>query len=294
VIETQAPRARRTRRRPRALAALIDEVLRRTDADLKDEEAVHDLRVACRRLEAGTRVNGDVLPRRRLRELRDSAKTIRRAFDRARDLEVIAAELAHVPELSDGFRAAVRDEAEQHAGSVRQRGKVTEALDTLRQARARLGDDAVPPTAALAATLREHAAAFFDELARLRPESSDEALHRARISTKKLRYEMEIATPVLRRLPAQVKRLKRLQDILGRHQDAAVGLLWAEELTTGELNATTEDRTALMRYYDRLGRQQRRLLRRLLEGWGASDMRGRFQRAAGGEVPVQVAAVGVQ
>jgi CHAD domain-containing protein len=260
---------------------LIDDVRRRADADLSEEEAVHDLRVACRRLEAGTRVNRDVLSRRRRRQVRDAAKSIRRAFDQARDLEVIAAELSDVPELSEPFREAVRAEAGHHAGGARRHGRVNESLETLAEVRSDLDGDQVPATSALSTTLQEHTTAFFDELDRLLPESSDDALHLARISTKKLRYEMEIAAPVLRRLPAQVKRLKRLQDILGRHQDAAVGLQWSEALTEGDMQATAADRAALMRYYAELRRRQRRLLRRLLHGWRAGDMRGRFQRASG-------------
>lgn len=271
---------RRSTRRPRTLASLIDDVVRRAKADLSGEEAVHDLRVACRRLEAGTRINEGVLGRRRLREAREAARTIRRAFDQARDLEVIAAELDGVDGLSDAFRAAVRATSQQHTTVASRRGRVADALATLRETRAALADDAVPERAALSAALGEHIAAFFGALGRLLPESTDDALHEARIDTKKFRYEMEIAAPVLRSLPPQVKRLKRLQDILGRHQDAAVGLTWAEALTD-DFDATAADRAALMRYYAALRRMQRARLRRLLDGWRTRDMRGRFLRASG-------------
>jgi CHAD domain-containing protein len=277
----ERPPARRRSRFPRPLAALIDEVLRRADADLSEEEAVHDLRVACRRLEAGTRVNQGVLKRSRLRDLRDAAKVIRRAFDQARDLEVIAAELGSVEGLSEAFRAAVREAAGEHATGARRRGRVDDAIETLTDTRKDLADDAVPDRTILAATLQEHIAALFDELDRLVPESTDAALHETRIDVKKLRYEMEIGAPAFPRLKPQVKRLKRLQDILGRHQDAAVGLLWAEQLTEGTYAATVADRAALMRYYDALRRGQRRSLRRLLQGWRTRDMRVRFLKAAG-------------
>jgi len=284
-MTTAAPPAPRTRRKPRPLAALIDEVLRRADADLSQEEAVHDLRVACRRLEAGTRVNAGVLRRARLRDTRDAAKTIRRSFDQARDLEVIAAELGGVPDLSPAFRTAVRAAAEEHTSGARQRGRVTDALGTLTKVRSTLDAGAVPDRAVLATALGEHTNALFDELDRLLPESSDDALHEARISTKKLRYEVEIAASALPRLRTQVKRLKRLQDIVGRHQDAAVGLAWAEGLTEGAMNATTDDRAVLMRYYAGLRREQRTHLRRLLTAWRTRDMRGRFLKAIGPSAP---------
>jgi CHAD domain-containing protein len=169
----ERPPARRRSRFPRPLAALIDEVLRRADADLSEEEAVHDLRVACRRLEAGTRVNQGVLKRSRLRDLRDAAKVIRRAFDQARDLEVIAAELGSVEGLSEAFRAAVREAAGEHATGARRRGRVDDAIETLTETRKDLADDAVPDRTILAATLQEHIAALFDELDRLVPESTE-------------------------------------------------------------------------------------------------------------------------
>jgi CHAD domain-containing protein len=271
----------RPRRRPRPLAGLIDDVLHRAEVDLTEQEAVHDLRVACRRLEAGTRVSLGVLSRSRLRGVRDAAKVIRRSFDQARDLEVIADELASVTGLSDSFRAAVLAEAESHAVGARRRGRVDDAIETLEQVRDDITTDDVPDSGELAAVLRGHSAALFDELDRLVPESTDGALHEARISTKKLRYEMEIGAPVFPRLPAQVKRLKRLQDILGRHQDAAVGLAWAEQLVEGSFGATTNDRAALMRYYGSLRTRQRRQLRRLLTGWRDRDIRRRFAAALG-------------
>jgi CHAD domain-containing protein len=281
MITAERPKTRRRGRAPRPLAALIDEVLRRADADLSEEEAVHDLRVACRRLEAGTRVNQGVLRKSRLRDLRDAAKSIRRAFDQARDLEVIAEEIGSIEGLSDEFRTAVRDAAGEHAVGARRRGRVGDALKTLTQVRENLADDAAPDRPALAATLREHIAALFDELDRVIPESTDTAVHEVRIDVKKLRYEMEIGSPAFPRLRAQVKRLKRLQDILGRHQDAAVGLTWAEQLNAETYASTVDDRTILMRYYDALRRGQRSRLRRLLVGWRKADMRGRFVKALG-------------
>jgi CHAD domain-containing protein len=281
----ERPKTRRRGRSPRPLAALIDEALRRADADLSEEEAVHDLRVACRRLEAGTRVNQGVLRRSRLRDLRDAAKSIRRAFDQARDLEVIAEELGSIEGLSEAFRAAVQSAAGEQAAGARRRGRVGDAIKTLTQIREDLADDAAPERPALAATLQEHIGALFDELDRLVPESTDNALHDVRIDVKKLRYEMEIGAPAFPRLRPQVKRLKRLQDILGRHQDAAVGLTWSEQLDEDAYASTTADRVTLMRFYDALRRGQRRGLRRLLGGWRTAKMRERFLRALGSPPP---------
>ena len=276
---TTPRRPPRARRHARPLADLLDDVLRRAASDLDEEEAVHDLRVACRRLEAGVRLNKEVLGGKRWRLVRDAAREIRRAFDQARDLEVIAAEIATIPGLSEPFRSGVRDAARHQEASSGARGRIGGAVKTLEKVRAHLGDDEVPARETIVAALHTSIDAYFDELARLVPESTDEALHEARIDTKKLRYAMEIGRPAFPRLAAQVKRLKRLQDILGRHQDAAVGLHWAENLAAGELGATAEDRAALMRYYAALAREQRRALRRLLDRWRTGGMRARFLAA---------------
>lgn len=270
--------SRRTRQ-PRALVDLIDEVLRRAASDLTEDEAVHDLRVACRRLEAGARINRDLLSGKRRRRLRDTAKAIRRAFDQARDLEVIAAEIAGIPCLSPAFREGVRTAARSEAAATAAQVSIGDAVATLRRLRDRL--QALPPLdrESYAAALAPDIVAFFDELFRLLPESTDEALHEVRISAKKLRYEMEVGRPAFPRLAAQVKRMKRLQDVLGRHQDAVVGLRWAEALADGEMGATPEDRATLMRYYAALRRGQRRQLRRLLAAWRERDMRARFLAA---------------
>lgn len=269
----------RTPKRARSLAALIDEVLKRARAGLDDEEAVHDLRVACRRLEAGTRLNVGVLGRKRLRAVREAAKTIRRAYDQARDLEVIAAEVAPLTALSSTFREAVRLTAAAQAAQTHGGGDAADAVATLTKARGKIDEADVPARAQVATTLGEQIAAFFAELGRLRPESTDDALHEVRIDAKRLRYSMEIGRPLFPRLATQVKRMKRLQDILGRHQDAAVGLRWAEALHGGDHEATAEDRAALMRYYADLGRGQRTQLRRLLAGWGKAEMERRFLAA---------------
>lgn len=278
-----APKRRTPRRRraPRSLASLIDDVLRRATADLDQEEAVHDLRVACRRLEAGTRINDGILSPKRLRATLRAAKAIRRAFDQARDLEVIAAEIRDVPGLSPAFRADVRESARHRDASTQASGRIGDALSDLRDTRRKLADDDVPERGALAAAVRDHIATFFDEFGRLLPESTDDAVHRLRIDAKKLRYEMEIARPVFPKLATQVKRMKRLQDIIGRHQDAAVGLAWAENLKDGEHTAAADDRATLMRYYAALHRQQRSALRRLRVGWQTRDIRRRFVSALG-------------
>lgn len=272
--------AKRTRKPPRSLVDLIESIEKYATAGLDDEEAVHDLRVACRRLEAGTRLYTGMLSRKKLRGMREAAKTIRRAFDQARDLEVIAAEIKRAPGLSNAFREGLAAAGAHTEAGETALASLDEPLEKLADAKKALSDaDEIAP-ADLLARLESHTAAFFDELARLLPESTDDGLHELRIDAKKLRYEIEILRPTYPRLATPVKRIKRLQDILGRHQDAVVGLHWAEALQPEQYGATEADRAALMRYYAALHRQQRRQLRRLVSGWWSRDIRHTFLPAA--------------
>ena len=52
--------------------------------------------------------------------------------------------------------------------------------------------------------------------------ASDEELHALRIRAKRVRYAAELTAPDSRRARRVAKRAKRLQDVLGEHQDAAV------------------------------------------------------------------------
>lgn len=51
-------------------------------------------------------------------------------------------------------------------------------------------------------------------------DSAPEKLHRLRIRAKRLRYELEFFAAVFAELERAAKATKRLQDVLGEHQDA--------------------------------------------------------------------------
>src|SRR5262249_8164831 len=91
------------------------------------------------------------------------------------------------------------------------------------------------PAAEAFRKLRKH-------LKRVDAASSDEALHELRKKGKKARYAAELAEPAAgkpgRRL---VKSAKRLQDVIGEHQDAIV----AEERLRAVLGRTRSKRAAL-------------------------------------------------
>jgi len=221
-----------------ALALLADV----TDAaarvgDPSDGDALHDFRVALRRLRSTLRawrpVLGDSLRKKDGRRLREVA----RATGPARDAEVLAAWLAKVKgDLPERYHPAL----DWMAARVERRLRgthaepATEAAARMRQLEpgmahrlASAGDTEKPGhetfAAALAALLRAHAKALREALGQVSGTDDVAPAHVARMEVKRLRYLLE----PLRGTPqadatAPVKGLKTLQDLLGEHHDAHV------------------------------------------------------------------------
>ena len=200
-----------------------------------DPEALHQLRVTARRIDATLGLFKRQLPVA-LRHARRTAKSVLRTLGAARDLDVQLAELArYCVRLPEHERAAVeplqaRLEAERH----RARARMVRALDseptrrwleTLTLARMQVGGSAgvVPDRAVL--VMPERVRGRFRKLRksvrRLRSESSMEDFNLVRRRAKQLRYAIESGAIMFGR-PAQeaLKALRRLQDRLGAHQDA--------------------------------------------------------------------------
>lgn len=197
-----------------------------------DPEELHQMRVAVRRLRAllrGTRTLhlGEWAP-----PLVEDLRWIGRALGPVRDADVLlerfegrAAALS--PGLQDPFLRALRPIVEIRATA---RVEMLRALDSERylQLLARLDhaaasaavDDAGP-------TLETLAGREFRRLSKrirgLDPEPPDDELHAVRIVGKRARYAAEFAGPTMRRsVRKYVRRAKRLQDVLGEHQDCCI------------------------------------------------------------------------
>jgi CHAD domain-containing protein len=220
-----------------ALALLADA----TDAAARaggaaDADALHDFRVAVRRLRSTLRAwrpaLGSSLRRKDLRRLRRVA----RATNAARDAEVTLDWLA---EAGRGLAAPHRPAAEWLAARLEHRrhhalgpaveGSVQDFLRLAPRLARRLAvedpgsADAVPFGLALAALVRAQAAEVEEALARAGSPADAVRAHRARIEEKRLRYLLEplAGVPALDAAGA-VKSLKRMQDALGALNDARV------------------------------------------------------------------------
>lgn len=228
------------------LSVAATEIVRRVPGIVAgdDVEAVHQARVATRRLRAQLRMLRPVLSRPWADDTRAELKWLARGLGAVRDADVLYAEL---DQQQGKLPEADRAEARALAGRVlaERRDAHDRLVETLQTERYRalidrlLDATAVPPMrsgddradAAAQSVLPELVGKRYQRLARrvskLGEEPSDEALHDVRKQSKSLRYVAEASRPFV---GSPAKRLarsaERLQDVLGEVHDAAVAQAW--------------------------------------------------------------------
>lgn len=207
----------------------------------RDDHALHDFRVAVRRLRSAVRAYGDHLAGSVRKKDRKTLAELAAATGEARDLEVhaawIAARLdAFTEDERPAAAAALLDDlrAEQGKAEHGVRKRVAKEFPKARWRLARrirfyrqeVDVDAPEGGARLSAVLGEQmlelAADLERRLAGVRTLDDQRAAHRARIAAKRLRYLVEPVADELDGAPPLIKRLKRLQDALGEMHDADV------------------------------------------------------------------------
>jgi CHAD domain-containing protein len=210
------------------------DALRDNEAGVRagDAEAVHDMRVATRRLRSTLRTFRPLLPADRTEPLRGELRWLGERLGAVRDGDVMAARLAEAvaaepPELVRG-PVAERIRERLGARTGRARELLVEALDSSRYRMVLADLDRVAPEGEPTGRELLRPARKAVRRADRRLAAADEAtgpardlqLHEARKAYKRARYAAEAVggTPG-RRL---VKALTGLQDVLGAHQDAIV------------------------------------------------------------------------
>jgi CHAD domain-containing protein len=189
-----------------------------------DPEELHQLRVATRRLRAFLRAGRDLLDPASAEPLREELRWLGSALGPVRDLDVliehVAAEVRSLGVDEAQGRKLVRT-LERSRRSARRR--LLTALDSARYLA--LLDSLERPfvTVADEPALDEIHAAEHKRLRKaveaLTADSPDEELHAARIKVKRARYAAELEGD-----KNYVQAAKRLQDVLGEHQDAVVAV----------------------------------------------------------------------
>jgi CHAD domain-containing protein len=230
----------------RAVAASVDRLVRhdpivRLDTDI---EGVHQARVATRRLRSDLRTFRSVLDPEPTRLLRDELRWLAGNLGAVRDRDVLLARLhdrAAALSASDG--SGLRRAFETLAT---ERGRAyDELLATLRSDRYlalldRLIDEANEPPLlpgsevaaelALPPLVTGPLRRLAKQMQGLGDEPADDELHAARIRTKRARYAVEAATPVLgKRARVVAAAAAKLQDVLGEYRDAVAAERWLDD-----------------------------------------------------------------
>ena len=234
--------------------------------DASDPDDVHDARTATRRLRTAATIYREALGKRRLRKAEGELRRVAGLLGAVRDLDVMlgtldewerAAKLEHgeVTPLrralkADRATAETRLRAElDRARTDRSLRRMTSLADraAVRARGVHDGDD--PPVEASRVADRAPAViwrAFGDLLDhRVRPEIADPAaIHRMRLSAKKLRYTLEAFDDLLRdSFARRIEQVTAVQDSAGEMHDAVVaaerarGLLADDHLRSAERDA---------------------------------------------------------
>jgi len=200
--------------------------------DRRDVEALHDFRVAVRRLRSVLRAYRRWLGPAAGRKLRRQFRDLAAATNAGRDAEVQLAWLeGQRAALARGERCGLnwlvkRRRAARRAGyqSTRRHGRedFEKACERL-TGRLGEGPGVTPPLREVyAPLLREHAVALASNLAAVRGSADQSAVHATRIGAKRLRYLLEPLRAESATVKDMVRSLKVLQEVLGDLHDMHV------------------------------------------------------------------------
>jgi CHAD domain-containing protein len=232
----------------RLRAIRFREGLKRASADPASDEAVHDLRVAIRRVLAWIAVRAALLgPDRRLREARSSLKALMAPLGKLRDAHVKRDWILHL--VPEGDEPSYRYAVQVSSDVLRWESRARRYLGARSARRLRI------PLPAGAGGLGERLEAAIlapEILGRLQREVSKhrdaaldpahpEALHRMRLAFKKYRYTAEVLLPLFPKATEETsRRLHAFQALLGTIHDFDVILAEARAFRRDILGVPTE------------------------------------------------------
>jgi CHAD domain-containing protein len=259
----------------RTRAARFREQLARASADPTEDEAIHDLRVAIRRVLAWIAVRNALLgPDRRLQDARSSLKTLMNPLGKLRDAHVKRDWIRNV--LPEGDEPSYLYAVLVASDVLRWESRVRKRLGARATRRLRVP---LPRGAGGLGGRLEAAILAPDLLGRLEREVSKhrdaaldpahpEALHRMRLAFKKYRYAAEVLLPLFPKATEETaKRLHAFQTLLGTIHDFDVILAESRAFRRDILGGTTE--SALEAAFRRLREENFREFREIAGTPGA-------------------------
>jgi len=225
--------------------------LKRCRAEFSNE-AVHDLRVATRRMLALIQLLNSNSPHPRSRKLIHAFKDQLDEFDDLRDTQVILAEISgliqELPQLQ-GFQKYLQFIEEKLMRKLRKKIKKLESSEITRRIRKTHQSMA----AETSDNLNSQVMQAVDDVYLITKQrlswvnlTRSATIHRVRIAFKSLRYMIEIVHPLLRDFPVEnLKRMNGYQSLMGEIQDAEV---FAQTLADFSEHASFVDLEPVRRY----------------------------------------------
>jgi CHAD domain-containing protein len=214
----------------------------------EDPEAVHQARVATRRIRSTLRTFSKLLDEEWTDRLRDDLKWLANLLGEVRDTDVLLERFSdHLAELpaedeKAGRRLLTRlseerDQARRRLLGAMGQEKYAELLEDLVEAAAApaLLPGADRPAAEVTPPLvRRPWKKLRKEVRQAGDNPADEQLHKIRIRAKRARYAAEAVEPAFGK-PAEdfADAVSDIQSVLGDHQDAVVGEAWLREAASG-------------------------------------------------------------
>ena len=245
----------------RFLVEALDERWEKYRAELKrcraefSNEAVHDLRVASRRMLAFARLTNSVSPRPRLQKLSRAFKDQLDEFDELRDIQVVLAEISEtiqeLPQLQ-AFQEHLQNVEKSVLKTLRKKLRVIDLFDVSKRVR-RLREalKAEPNENFIRPALQAVDGAFLITSQRRNWANPAQAtsIHRVRVAFKTFRYMVEIIHPILQDYPAQnLKCMHDYQSLMGEIQDVEVIM---QALADAPVQVASFDPLPVRDYYER-------------------------------------------
>ncbi len=207
--------------------------------DQDDAEALHDFRVALRRLRTHLETHKEYLGRRRANKMRRRLSEVVSATNTSRDFEVqrewIEQQMGN-ERVSQIQREGLKLILTECYGNG-QNGTSRSELEPIKSRFAKIGhkftqrrwsipESSAGPNAGIVtvtrAALRKHAAKLRDQLGQIESVDSVRATHRARLALKRLRYILEPLAKIIPDARDLVEEFKTMQDTLGSLRDLQI------------------------------------------------------------------------
>ena len=191
-------------------------------------EAIHDMRVATRRLRAAIKIFKEILPTK-AKDIQKNLKKLGCILGEKRDLDVFFEFILNaVNPKSVSFKKWDRkiDQSQEKNLLILKSKNYSRLIESLKELKTVATDKNILKVSRN--RIRKKLKKVLETASSIDSTVDDKTLHKLRISIKKLRYVCEFFEPIFRKyicsLSDFIEKTKTIQEILGDHQDAIKGI----------------------------------------------------------------------